>query len=185
MSLHKHIALIGMPASGKTVVGDILARAMQRPFYDTDELIKKTTGQSIADIFHYRGEPYFRHKEAVTVASLINLKHAVIATGGGAVLDKHTNKLLQSQTVIYLDTPIETLWERLEFDTTRPHLNTDKKYETLEKSYKTRKPIYEVLASRIVNAQDKTPTDIATEILSAFNINWTLTSGSLCIESTL
>ncbi len=173
-----------MPASGKTTVGKILAQAMGRPFYDTDEIVEKTTGQSITDIFRYRGESYFRHKEALTISSLIRLKSAVIATGGGAILDKHTHHLLKPQQTIYLETPLETLWERLKNDTTRPHLNTDKKYETLQEHYHHRKPLYEDAASAIIQTENKNPSDIAANILSLLNINWSLTSSGLCLTST-
>ena len=83
------IVLIGMPGSGKTTVGKLLAEKMHLPFYDTDALVVNREKMEISDIFRTKGEVYFRDAESAVIKELAaNAGAAVIATGGGAVLRK-------------------------------------------------------------------------------------------------
>ncbi len=160
----------------------MLARAINRPFYDSDSLVEKTTGQTIAEIFEFRGEAYFRHKEALAVAGLLNLKSAVISIGGGAILDKHISKLLQAHKLIYLDVPLDVIWQRLEHDGSRPHLNVKNKYEVLENIYQKRSVLYHNIAHLTVHTKDEGPADIATKIAEDLNFSIDKTFGDLCIK---
>ena len=83
-----NIVLTGFMATGKSAVGKLLAQRLGYAFFDTDEMIEKQTGHTIADLFAKGGEPPFRELEAQTVALVSLMDRAVIATGGGVPLRK-------------------------------------------------------------------------------------------------
>ena len=96
-----NIVLIGMPGSGKTTIGEYVAKHLGREFIDTDALIVQKSGMSIPDIFAKYGENSFRDIEA-EVISEAGMKHgAVIATGGGAVLRAENRASLRQNGRIY------------------------------------------------------------------------------------
>ena len=106
----ENIVLIGMPASGKTTVGRLLAETLGRTFIDTDDLIVKKAGKSIPDIFAQEGEAAFREKESDAIREAGALTGAVIATGGGAVLrPENVAALKQNGRVVFLDRAPELL----------------------------------------------------------------------------
>lgn len=106
----ENIVLIGMPASGKTTVGKLLAEALGRTFIDTDDLIVEKAGKSIPDIFAQEGEAAFRALESDAIREAGALTGAVIATGGGAVLrPENVIALKQNGKVYFLDRAPEKL----------------------------------------------------------------------------
>lgn len=106
----QNIVLIGMPSSGKTTVGRILAEKSGKELADTDEYIVKKIGMPIADFFAKFGEAEFRKIEKETAASLSATGGKVIATGGGAVLDPENVRALKHNGVlVFLDRRPENL----------------------------------------------------------------------------
>lgn len=106
----KNIVLIGMPASGKTSVGRLVAEKLGRSFTDTDELVTATSGEAIPVIFEKYGEKEFRRRESAQIKNASALVGNVIATGGGAVLNKsNVNNLSQNGHVFFLDRSPELL----------------------------------------------------------------------------
>ena len=107
----QNIVLTGMPASGKSTVGWLIAKATGRPFWDTDQLIQETFGQSIQQIFAQEGEEGFRHKESQVIARLAAQQTGcVIATGGGAILRReNVEALKQTGRLYFIDRPLEAL----------------------------------------------------------------------------
>ncbi len=107
----ENIVLIGMPASGKTTVGKALAKALNRPFIDTDAEIVKTAGKEISAIFAESGEAGFRALEAETVRRVANESAgAVIATGGGAILrEENVRALKRTGRLYFLDRQLQYL----------------------------------------------------------------------------
>ena len=97
-----NIVLCGMPSSGKSTIGKLLAKVLGREFYDADEIIEKAAGMSIPDMFERFGEGYFRKKEAEAIASLSALNGAVIATGGGAVMSEANRVRLKRNGIAVL-----------------------------------------------------------------------------------
>ena len=104
------IVLIGMPSSGKTTVGRILAEKCGKQLADTDEYIIKKIGMPISDFFAKFGEAEFRRIEKETVAELSATGGRIIATGGGAVLDpENVRALKQNGVLVFLDRRPENL----------------------------------------------------------------------------
>ena len=102
-----NLILIGLPASGKTTVGQALAQRLAMPFYDCDAAVEAALGQSIASIFSQYGEAFFRDEESRMLSELCRKEGCVIATGGGAVLRAENRALLRrSGVVFWLDRPL-------------------------------------------------------------------------------
>ncbi len=105
----ENIVLVGMPASGKTTVGKLLAEELGREFIDTDEIIVSENG-NINDIFETKGETTFRDIETDVIKRVSALQGKVIATGGGAVLRQENVDFLKLNGKVYfLDRPLEQL----------------------------------------------------------------------------
>lgn len=145
----ENIVLTGMPSSGKSTIGKLLSKKLNKPFIDTDSLIVNKTGKSIPEIFNERGEAHFRkiEKECVYDASLNT--GAIIATGGGVVLDKeNVSALKRNGKIFFLDRPIERLFPTSD----RPTANTE---EQIKKRFFERYDIYLSTADhRIQNTGD-------------------------------
>jgi len=105
-----NIVLMGMPGSGKSTVGNALARKLGRPFIDTDEVIIEREGLHTSKIIEQKGESYFRDRETEVVMEVSKLQGYVIATGGGVVLREENMKALkQNGIVVFLDRNILNL----------------------------------------------------------------------------
>ena len=107
----ENIVLTGMPGSGKSTVGKILAALLNRTFIDTDEEIIRKAGKEISDIFAECGEKGFRLLEAETVSRVSSeYQGAVIATGGGAILrDGNIRALKRNGRIYFLNRPLENI----------------------------------------------------------------------------
>lgn len=152
-----NIVLIGMPSSGKTTLGKMLSKALNKDFYDSDAEIVKKTGLSIPEIFQKYGEAEFRHVEKLVVSELSKKSGAVIATGGGAVLNsQNVRSLKQNGVFIFLNRPFELLTPTAD----RP---LSKSRDALKKLFDERFPIYKNVADIEIQA-DKSPELILDEI---------------------
>lgn len=142
----ENIVLIGMPASGKSTVGALLAKRLGKQLIDTDALIVRHAGADIPTIFEREGEESFRDRETDAVKEAGLASGAVIATGGGAVLrEENVAALKQNGRLYFLDRPLDMLMPT----TDRP---LSRSRESLEKRYKERYAIYSaVLDCRIDN----------------------------------
>jgi shikimate kinase len=142
-----NIYLIGPMGSGKTAVGRQLARELGRPFFDTDVEIERRTGVDIPYIFEKEGEAGFREREREMIETLCAERNAVVATGGGAILDPHNRACLTaSGIVVFLRTEVEEQLKRTRRARTRPLLMADDPRKVLNRLMEQRQPIYEQLA---------------------------------------
>jgi len=117
------VVLVGFMGSGKSSVGRELARRFGARFVDVDERIEQAAGSPIRDLFAREGEPAFREREKSAIREVLSVKGCVVATGGGAFADEANRLLLRSYApVVYLETGVETLLERLAGDVERPLL---------------------------------------------------------------
>ena len=149
-----NIFLIGPMGVGKTTIGRKLAHKTGRMFYDSDAELEKQTGATVNLIFELEGEEGFRKRERRLLSKLTMLSNIVLATGGGAVLDKENRKNLASKgVVVYLRIGIEVLLDRTLKDTKRPLLQTQNTELTLQKILQEREPLYCEMADFIIDAQ--------------------------------
>ena len=106
----ENIVLTGMPGSGKTTVGQLLAEELGRPYLDVDELIREKTGMAPGEIIAAQGEPAFRDVETDVICAVAERNGCVIATGGGAILRRENVDLLRRNgKLFFLDRPVEQL----------------------------------------------------------------------------
>ena len=142
--LNKPIVLIGMMGSGKTTLGRALAHALGLEFCDTDKIIEEKAGRPTKEIFAEYGEQKFRESEAATIAELLDSgKTQIIATGGGAIINPQTRQLIKVQSLsIWLQADIETLFDRVSKNQSRPLLQTENPKQTLKDLMDTRAEFY-------------------------------------------
>lgn len=144
----KNLVLIGMPGSGKTTLGSLVAKRLNMSFVDTDDLIKEKTGKSAAEIIKEFGEEHFRDVESDVVREVSSKQSVVIATGGGAVLRTENRRALKENgTIVFLNRPLE----KLAITNDRP-LSSD--FEKLEKRFEERYEIYRNTADVIIDCSD-------------------------------
>lgn len=162
-----NLILCGMMGAGKTTIGIKIAELTGRRWYDTDGVIVDKYGK-ISDIFEYYGEAHFRKLETEIVKDLAKKDHLVISTGGGLVLKKENNELLQENgKIVFLRATIDTLAKRLKVDGERPLLQTSTESirDRLARLLTERAPVYEHVADYIVDVDGKSPERIAEEIV--------------------
>lgn len=158
-----NIILAGMPASGKTTVGKILAANKNMSLVDTDEIIVSSHGE-INNIFKERGEEYFRNLETQAVKTASGKKNAVISTGGGCLMRRENAAMLKKGgKIVYLRTGLDALVERTQGDTTRPLLKGGAK-ERLKTLMSQRSAVYEREADIIVDTDGLSPELVAKRI---------------------
>ena len=157
----ENILLIGMPSSGKSTVGRIIAEKLGRVFVDTDELIEKRAGMQIKDIFATYGEARFREIESLVISQVARECGLVIATGGGAVLKKDNRVALEyNGKMYYIDRSVENL---IPTDT-RP-LASDR--AAIESLYNERFDIYCSVCEERIDG-DRDPEEVADDIMEKY-----------------
>lgn len=108
------IFITGYMASGKTTLGKQLAASLDYHFIDLDDLIEKSTGSTIADYFKQFGEDSFRKKEREILLDCLYEDRTVIATGGGTACYADNMDIMNEKGItVYIDTPVETILQRL------------------------------------------------------------------------
>lgn len=159
----KLIYLIGFMGSGKSSVGASLAKELGWPFIDLDTTIEAGQGSSIREIFDRAGEPFFRQVEYAALAEVSKVEPAVIALGGGTFAQKSNFDFIRAKgaVTIWLDSPLEVLWQRCATMDNRP-LFRDR--ETFAQLYAQRLAYYRQASLRI-STEGRCPQEIAREIL--------------------
>ena len=149
--LSGNLILVGMMGSGKTTMGRILARHLDREFVDSDEEIQLRTGVTIPHIFDVEGEPGFRQRETAALESLVQRDGLVLATGGGAVLAAENREMMrQNGIVIYLKANVHDLWLRTRNDKNRPLLQTGNAHDKLSTLLHQREAYYQQVADIVM-----------------------------------
>lgn len=143
-----NIILIGMPGSGKSTLGVLLAKALGYSFVDTDLIISRRAEKPLQQILDTNGLQYFLQLESEIGAEL-SCDYTVIATGGSMVMSgKAMCNLKSSGRVVYIDVPLDEIKRRVTDITTRG-IAFDKG-ETLEDVYNVRYPLYKKYADIVV-----------------------------------
>lgn len=151
MSGPAHVALVGLPGSGKSTIGRQLARRLDRPFIDTDQVIEQRVGLSIREFFEREGEESFRDLEQSVIDELTLGEPCVLSTGGGAVLRPANREHLKQRTqAVYLHSAPEEVFRRLRHDRNRPLLQVPDPLARLRELYSLRDPLYRESARFVV-----------------------------------
>ena len=152
----KNIVLLGFMGTGKTAVGEELAKKLGLKFVDLDTLIEEEMGMSISDIFFNFGESYFRELEKKMVERQSREKNLVIATGGGVVLDdENIENLRQYGILITLTASVDDIYRRLSGTKGRPLLDVPYPEKIIREMLELRSPRYE-LADFMVDTTSRT-----------------------------
>jgi shikimate kinase len=157
------VVLVGPMGAGKTTVAGLLGEAWQVPVRDTDADIVAGTGREISDIFVESGEDAFRELEAAAVAAAVAEHEGVLALGGGAVLRPGTRDLLAGLPVVFLRVGLSDAVKRVDLGIGRPLLlgNVRSRIKAL---LDERTPVYESVATHVVETDGRTPDEVAAEI---------------------
>jgi shikimate kinase len=170
-STASNIFLIGMPGAGKTTVGKALAKQLALRFIDADKELVSRTGVSIATIFEIEGEPGFRVRETELISQLVLERGIILATGGGAILDRINRQSLREHgAVVYLQAELAELRERTRRDTKRPLLQGNDPEEVLSALLQAREPLYNETAHIVVNASRENIGKLAQQIIDELTL---------------
>ncbi|MBT6355994.1 MAG: shikimate kinase [Nitrosomonadales bacterium] len=167
MKKYKNIYLIGLMGSGKTTLGKILSKKLDKTFFDSDQVIEEKLGVDVPMIFEYEGEAGFREREKEILKELVSKKNIILATGGGVILSKFNRDLLsENGIVIYLKSNQKDLISRMKNDKTRPLLRNGNIESTIKKLCEEREPLYEMISDFEVTTKNKRVHEIVNEIIS-------------------
>lgn len=157
LSARQNVVLVGMPGSGKTTVGQELARRLSRPLIDTDAVVTKTTGTDIPTLFQTEGEIAFRNYETAAVKETAVKTGIVIATGGGAVLrSENIDALRGNGKIFFLNRPLADLLPTKD----RPLASS---VEAIRQRFSEREHLYRAAADCIISA-DTSVSEVAAAI---------------------
>lgn len=140
MPQNKNIYITGFMGCGKTTVGRLLAKKLNRKFVDTDSRIEEKAKTTINQVFEDHGEAHFRELESQEIKECDQQNSLVVSLGGGAILDPRNQLILKKGIWIFLQTPFPIIEERVMRKSHRPLATESQKLEEL---YKKRMPVYQ------------------------------------------
>ncbi|MGA1368440.1 MAG: shikimate kinase [Blastocatellia bacterium] len=165
----RSIYLLGFMAAGKTSVGPVLARLLNRRFLDLDQEIEVRAGCSIASLIERDGEPAFRDRETDLLRETLTEEPRVIAPGGGAILRAENRQMMKLGGItVWLDAPFELCWQRIQQDGANRPLA---RHESMAyQRYLDRLPLYQQAKVRIPVEAGTSPESLAVTILEAIHL---------------
>ncbi len=166
-SRRRPIVLVGLMGAGKTTIGKRLAARLRLPFRDADAEIERAAGCSIAEMFERWGEAAFREGERRVIRRLLDGEPLVLATGGGAYMDPHTQAVIKARaTSVWLRCPLEVLAQRVAGRHHRPLLADRDPVEVLRQLMTIRHPIY-AKADLVIDCDNGTTEHTTRSVLDA------------------
>jgi shikimate kinase len=168
----RNLVLIGYRATGKTSVGAELARILNRPFVDLDQVLVAEAGQSVAEIVNQGGWEEFRRREKDLVARYRHSRGQVLATGGGVILDPENVRILKENGfLVWLKANPGTIRNRLSRDRSqtknRPSLTNEDYLNEVERVFVEREPLYRSAADIEIDTTNLTISQVADLIITA------------------
>jgi shikimate kinase len=168
------ISLVGLPGSGKSTVGRQLARRLQLPFIDSDQVIEQRLGCSIREYFEREGESRFRDLEESVIDALTQSPNCVLSTGGGVILRPANRRHLRDRTkVVYLKSVPDNLFRRLRHDKSRPLLQVEDPLQRLRDLHAQRDPLYRETAHFSVETSRPSVVSLVNMILMQLELSGT------------
>ena len=170
MKSKKNLVLIGMMSSGKSTIGELLAKKLNFKFFDIDKIIENETKMKITEIFKIKGENFFRNLEEKTTIKLLNFSNVVISLGGGGFVNEIIRKETNTKSkTFWLDWNLDTLISRIRKKNNRPvalALNNNELKNLIIKRSK-----YYSKAKYKINCQNLTRSEIVKKILNLYECN--------------
>ena len=167
MKSKKNLVLIGMMSSGKSTIGELLAKKLNFKFFDIDKIIENETKMKITEIFKIKGENFFRNLEEKTTVKLLNFSNVVISLGGGGFVNEIIRKETNTKSkTFWLDWNLDTLISRIRKRNNRPvalALNNNELKNLIIKRSK-----YYSKAKYKINCQKLTRSEIVKKILNLY-----------------
>jgi len=164
----KNIVLVGFMGGGKTSVGKSIRDTLKMRLVNTDDLIEKKEGMSIAGIFAKKGESYFRKLEREIVKEISKSENSIIDTGGGVVINEDNVKDLKKNGLIFcLNATPEEILRRTKRYVHRPLLNVDDPLTEIKELLNKRKEYYK-RADYQIDTNGKSIEEIAKEIIEIY-----------------
>mgnify|MGYP001206920197 FL=1 len=140
MESKKNLVLVGMMASGKSTIGNLVSKKIGLKFYDIDKIIEKEMNMTISQIFAEKSEIFFRSLEEKTVLKILKNKKSVISLGGGAFSNEKLRKeIVLNHISFWLDCSNKTLINRIRKNKRRPLANKLTNKELIELIIKRKK----------------------------------------------
>jgi shikimate kinase len=166
-----NIVLIGYRGTGKSVVGHLLARKLNRETISMDAEIVKKAGMPIPEFVEQNGWPKFRDLETEVAQELAERDNIIVDCGGGVIERPENIPALRTNGVIFwLQASADVVVSRIVGGTERPPLTEGKTFtEEVEEVLDRRTPLYSEAAQHIINTDDMTPDQVADSILAICN----------------
>jgi shikimate kinase len=165
-----HLVLVGLMGAGKTSVGKVCARRLDRRFVDTDDVVVAAAAMSVPEIFEAEGEAGFRARERQAVVDVCESPEPlVIACGGGAATDAENRRALRRRGfVVWLQAPPAELGRRVGSGAGRPLLAEGGTLATLERLAGLRADAYAAVADATVETEGRSVDQVADAVLEAY-----------------
>ncbi len=170
VGMNKHLYLTGYRGTGKTSVANQLAKMIDRPRIDLDDLVCENRGISIAEIFATEGESGFRDAETEALRAVAELSGAIVSLGGGAILREENRTLIRtSGKCVWLMASAESISLRIAADSSselnRPALTDLSPVAEVHSLLELRKPFYKAAADFSVDTTNKSVNEVAKEVV--------------------
>lgn len=169
-----NVVLIGFSGTGKSTVGELLAKRLGWQFVDTDERVELAAGKPIHRIFAENGQAAFRTLEREAVEEALQGSSRVVSVGGGAVVDPASRKRMRDgNLVLLLDAEAATLYRRLAtavVDEPRPMLSDPDPLARITALKANRDPLYREVAHSIVSTEGLDPEGVVVRIVSSISL---------------
>lgn len=161
----KNIYLVGFMGTGKTVVGKIIAKRLNKKFMEMDEIIEKKENKKIAEIFAAGGEERFRELERKLLREISQKSDLVVSGGGGLICNEENARvLLETGRVFNLTASPATIYQRIKKHTHRPLLNVANPLIKIEQLLAQRQNYY-AKAHYTVESENQPPAAVADNII--------------------